>query len=176
MMKKKTILIIVVIGVFSLLSYLGYNVISKFKEKNQIAKQLEVIPEFEFLTLEQKQFTKANLNRNTNTIFIYFNSECDFCQHEAQSINDNLEKFKNVQFIFVSAEPIEIIKKFAEQYNLNNQPNITFLYDNLDTFSSRFDANSIPYILIYNKSQKLIKKNKGQLNAKGILRALQQND
>ncbi len=78
-----------------------------------------------------------------------------------------------MQFIFVSTEPIEIIKQFAEQYNLNNQPNITFLYDNLDTFSSRFDANSIPYILIYNKNQKLIKKHKGQLNAKGILRALQ---
>ncbi len=175
-MKKKTILIIVVIAVFGLLSYLGYNVISKTKEKNQIAKQLEIIPEFEFLTLNQKPFTKANLKPNLNTIFIYFNSECDFCQHEAQSISENLDSFKNVQFIFVSTEPIKIIKKFLEQYNLNNKQNITFLYDNLYTFSSRFDATSIPYVLIYDQNQKLIKKHKGQLNAKGILRVLQQND
>lgn len=171
-MQKKSILLIVVFVALSLLSYLGYNVISKAKEKNQIAKQLEIIPEFEFLTLEQKPFTKANLRPNSNTIFIYFNSECDFCQHEAQSISDNLDNFKNVQFIFVSTEPIEIIKHFSEQYNLKNQQNITFLYDNLSTFSSRFDANSIPYLLIYNKNQKLIKKHKGQLNAKGILKAL----
>lgn len=175
-MRKKSILIIVLIGVFSLLSYLGYNVISKAKEKNQIARQLETIPEFKFLTLEQLPFSKVNLKPKLNTIFIYFNSECDFCQHEAQSISDNLDKFKNTQFIFVSTEPIEVIKKFAEQYNLNNQTNIAFLYDNLDTFSSRFDANSIPYILIYNKNQKLIKKHKGQLNANGILRALKEND
>ncbi|WP_336128007.1 peroxiredoxin family protein [Mesoflavibacter sp. CH_XMU1422-2] len=175
-MRKKTILIIVAVTVLGLLSFLGYNVISKTKEKNQIAKQLEIIPEFEFLTLDQKPFTKANLKTNLNTIFIYFNSECDFCQHEAQSISNNLDSFKNVQIIFISTESIDTIKKFSEQYNLNNQQNITFLNDNLNTFSSRFDANSIPYLLIYDQNQKLIKKHKGQLNAKGILRALQQND
>lgn len=175
-MRRKTILFIVLIGVLSLLTYLGYNVISKAKEKNQIAKQLEKIPKFEFLTLEQKTFTKLDLKQGIQTIFIYFNSECDFCQHEAQSINYNLDSFKNAQFIFVSTEPIEIIKQFSEEYNLNNQPNITFLYDNFSTFSSQFDANSIPYLLIYDQNQKLIKKHKGQLNAKGILRALQEDD
>lgn len=175
-MHKKTILIIVVVGIFGLLSYLGYNVISKTKDKNQIAKQLEIIPDFEFLSIEQQPFAKSDLKQGIQTIFIYFNSECDFCKHEAQSINNNLDNFKNVQFIFVSTEPIEIIKQFAEQYTLSNQPNITFLYDNLSTFSSQFDANSIPYLLIYDQNQKLIKKHKGQINAKGILRVLQQND
>jgi thiol-disulfide isomerase/thioredoxin len=175
-MSKKAILIIVLISVLGLLSYLGFNVISKVKEKNQIAKQLEIIPEFEFLTLAQQPFNKADLKPNTNTIFIYFNSDCDFCQHEAKSISDNLESFKNVQFIFVSSEPISTIIGFSEQHNMNKHQNVTFLYDNFDTFSSRFDANSIPYILIYNKKQKLIKKHKGQLNANGILRALQEND
>lgn len=175
-MRKKIILFVVIISVLGLLSYLGFNVISKAKEKNQIAKQLETIPEFEFLTLEQQPFTKADLKPEKNTIFIYFNSECDFCQHEAKSISDNLESFKEVQFIFVSTEPITTIRQFSEQYNLNNKQNITFLYDNLSTFSSRFDANSIPYLLIYDNEQKLIKKHKGQLNAKGILRALQENE
>ena len=175
-MRKKPILIVVIIVVLGLLSYLGFNVISKAKEKNQIAKQLEIIPEFEFLNLEQQPFTKANLKPNTNTIFIYFNSDCDFCQHEAQSISDNLDKFKDVQFIFVSTEPIAIIQQFSEQYNLDNKPNITFLYDSNSNFSSQFDANSIPYLLIYDKNLKLTKKHKGQLNAKGILRALKEND
>ncbi len=175
-MRKKTILFIVIVGVFGLLSYFIFNITTKTKEKNAIAQKLETIPEFEFLTLEQKPFTKANLKPNTYSIFIYFNSECDFCQHEAQSISDNLDNFKNVQFIFVSTEPIETIQQFSEQYNLDNKQNITFLYDNLDTFSSQFNATSIPYVLIYDQNKKLIKKHKGQLNAKGILRALQEND
>jgi peroxiredoxin len=175
-MRKKSILIIVLISVLGLLSYLGFIVISKAKEKNQIAKQLEIIPEFVFLTLEKQPFSKANLKPDINTIFIYFNSKCDFCQHEAQSISENLDSFKNVQFIFVSTEPIATIKQFSEQYHLNNKQNITFLHDNLNNFSSRFDANNIPYLLIYDQNQKLIKKHKGQLNTKGILRALQEND
>lgn len=175
-MHKKSILIIVAIAVLGVLFYLGVNVILKVKEKNQIAKKLQTIPEFELLTLKQRPFNNANLKLNLNTIFIYFNSECDFCQHEAQSISDNLDSFKNVQFIFVSMEPIETIKQFSEQYKLNNQQNVKFLYDNNTTFSSRFDANSIPYTLIYNQNQKLIKKHKGQLDAKGIIRALQEND
>ncbi|MGB1232445.1 MAG: peroxiredoxin family protein [Winogradskyella sp.] len=173
---KKAIKAIVIVCILGIVSFLSYKVAIGTQEKNEIAEQLETIPEFEFLTLEQQPFTKANLKPEKKTIFIYFNSECDFCQHEAQSISDNLESFKEVQFIFVSTEPITTIRQFSEHYNLNNKQNITFLYDNLNTFSSRFDANSIPYLLIYDNEQKLIKKHKGQLNAKGILRALQENE
>lgn len=175
-MRKKTILFIVIIAVLGLLSYFGYNIITKAKEKNEIAQKQKTIPDFKFLTLEQQSFTKTNLSSNLNTIFIYFNSECDFCHQEAQSISDNLNSIKNVQFVFVSTETTATIQQFSEQYHLNNKQNITFLYDNLDTFSSRFGASSIPYILIYDKNQKLMKKHKGQLNAKGILRSLNQND
>jgi peroxiredoxin len=175
-MRKKSIVLIVISSTLSLLSYLSYNVISKVKEKNKIAKQIKTIPKFEFLTLEQQPFNKANLKPNLNTIFIYFNSECEFCQHEAKSISQNLNKFKNVQFIFISFEKTEAIKKFTELYKLDNQENIVFLEDKKAMFSTLFNANSIPYILIYNKNNRLIKKHKGQLNAKGILRALQQND
>ena len=175
-MRKKTILIIVAIGIVGLLSYLCYNILTKTKEKNAIAEQLQTIPEFEFFTLEQQPFTKADLQPNLNTIFIYFNSDCDFCHYEAQNISDNLDSFKNVQFVFVSTESIEVIQNFSKQYNFYNQQNITFLYDNNSLFSSQFDATSTPYVLIYDKNQQLIKKHKGQLNVKGILRALQQNE
>lgn len=173
---KKAIKVIVIACVLGIVSFLSYKVAIGTQEKNEIAKHLETIPKFEFLTLKQQPFTKASLKLCQNTIFIYFNTECDFCQHEAQSISDNLESFKEVQFMFVSTEPINTIRQFSEQYNLNNKQNITFLYDNLNTFSSRFGAASIPFILIYDNEQKLIKKHKGQLNAKGILRALQYNE
>ena len=175
-MKKKKILILVIIALSSLLSYLVYNVIAKSKEKNDITKQLKIIPKFELKTLDNIPFTNSNLQPDTSTIFIYFNSECDFCQHEAESISQNLNKFKNVQFIFVSTETISSIKQFSEEYKLNNQTNITFLYDSGDNFTSRFNAQTIPYILIYGKNKELIKKHNGQLNANGILRVLNQNE
>jgi len=175
-MKKKTALILVIISIFSLLSYLSYSIITKTKQKSEIAKKLQTIPDFELKTLDNVSFSNANLKQNTFTIFIYFNSECDFCQHEAENISQNLNKFKTVQFVFVSTEDIEIIKQFSKKYSLNNKSNITFLYDSNFLFTSQFNANSIPYILIYDKKNNLIKKHKGQLNTNGILRALNQND
>jgi len=171
-MSKKKVLYIIILGVFSLLSYLSYSIIIKAKQKSEISKQLQNIPKFKLKTLDNISFTNQDLNPNLKTIFIYFNSDCDFCHQEAE----NISKFKKVQFIFVSFEQTEAIKKFAELYKLDNQENIIFLEDKKGEFSNQFNANSIPYILIYNKNNNLIKKHKGQLNANGILRVLNQND
>lgn len=171
-MKKKTILLTVLFVVGGLLAFLGYSLISKVKEKNTIARRLQTIPDFELLALDKSRFSNSSLKSNKATIFIYFNTQCDFCQHEALSVSDNLEIFNDVEFLFVSTEPIGTITRFAEQYNLNNKPNITFLHDSTHLFSERFDANSIPYLLIYDDAHQLIKKHKGQLNAQGILNVI----
>lgn len=164
--------IIVIAFVLIVLGYLGYSILTKMQYKNEVAKTLQNIPEFSFKTLENTNFTNANLKPNVATIFIYFNSECDYCQHEAQSISDSIKEFKDVQLLFVSTEPIETIKTFAKTYKLINLQNTTFLYDSAHNFSNRFDANSIPFILIYNKDQELVKKHKGQLKAEAILSTL----
>ena len=172
---KKTYRKIIGILFICLMTYMGLKVINKMKEKNKIENQIATIPEFNFLQLNGANYSNLSLPKEKTIVFIYLYSECEFCQHEAENISENLDIFKNVQLIFVSTEPIETSKQFAKQYNLNNKQNIILLYDNLDTFSSLFDAKSIPYVLIYDQNQKLIKKHKGQLNAKGILRALQEN-
>jgi thiol-disulfide isomerase/thioredoxin len=168
-MKKKIIISILIVAVVSVLAFLGYKIATKTAAKKEVAARLETIPEFNFTTIDNKEFTNSNLEIDKNTIFIYFNSTCDFCQHEAQSISDNLNSFKNTQLVFISNESKDIIQSFAENYQLHNKNQITFLYDSLDTFSTQFDATSIPYLLIYDKDKKFIKKHKGQLNASGIL-------
>lgn len=175
-MNKRKILIILLIGIVVLLSSLVYNIITTSKEKNKITKQLKTIPKFELKTLDNYYYTNSNLEPNIPYVFIYFNSDCYFCEHEAQNISQNLDKFTDVQFIFVSTESIDIINKFAKEYQLNNKNNITFLYDSDYHFSKQFNAQTIPYILIYGKNKELIKKHNGQLNAYGILRELKQND
>ncbi|QMU64205.1 MAG: redoxin domain-containing protein [Flavobacteriaceae bacterium] len=167
MSKRKTLFIVLL---FILLSYLGYNVVSKSQEKNAVTNSIKTIPDFSYATLNNTIFANNNLNPNLSTVFLYFNSECDYCQYEAQSIADSIDKFKDIQLIFISTEPADKIKMFSGQYNLNNKENIIFLNDNEDSFSKLFNANSIPFTLIYDKEQNLIKTHKGQLNAIGILR------
>ncbi|MFS4481389.1 peroxiredoxin family protein [Hyunsoonleella sp. 2307UL5-6] len=169
---KKSFKFLVFIAVFVLFGYLGYGVISKIQHKDNVEKTLQSIQEFSFKTLNGQDFTKSNLKPNTPTVFIYFNTECDYCQHEAKSISKTIAQFGNTQLLFVSTEAAETIKTFAEHYNLLNKPNITFLNDTAYTFSNRFDATSIPYVLIYDGNQNLIKKHKGQLKAEIILQLL----
>ncbi|WP_299363042.1 peroxiredoxin [Winogradskyella sp.] len=164
-------IIVIVVATFV---YLGFKVGHNIQKKIDSAERLETIPDFEFQSLEDDIFTKDSLKANMPTLLIYFNSTCDFCQHEAKSIVEHLEDFKNVQLLFISEEPKHSIKTFAVDYKLYNQQNITFLHDNTHKFTDRFDANTIPYLLVYNEKGKLIKRHKGQLNAKGILKLLHQ--
>jgi peroxiredoxin len=161
------ILLLLIIGLLS------YSVLKKNNAKAVIANRIKTIPQFSFTTLNGDAFTQANLKKETPTIFIYFNSECDYCIHEAKSISKQLKLFKNTQLLFVSTEPTAQIKTFAKQYDLLNQPNITFLHDTDYTFSNRFNATSIPYLLIYSKNKTLLKKHKGQLLPKAILSSIE---
>lgn len=170
MKKIKTALILIVC---SLIIYLGSLVIFEIKKKNQLNSKIKSIPSFTFTTLEHKDFTRDNLRKNTNTIFIYFNSECDYCKDEAILISNRKNDLNNCQIIFVSSESIDKIEDFSTRYNLDNSESIVFLQDKEDVFYKKFNANSIPYILIYNTKGSLLKAHKGQLNFKYLENIIQ---
>lgn len=157
--------------VSSSLLFLSFKITSKLNHKKEIAERTKVLPHFSFINLEGKVFTQHNL-KNKPIIFVYFNSDCNYCQSEASKIEEKLQDFKNVQLLFVSFEEKEGIVKFAKQYKLDNQDNIVFLEDRKGEFSKLFDVNSIPYIVVYNKNGKFLKKFKGITKTDDILKVL----
>lgn len=173
---KKYLKIGIIIITLAITGYLGFMVSKKLQQKKDVAERLETIPSFEFQALDGSLFKESNLKTNKPTVLIYFNSSCDFCQHKAKSIAQQIDTFKEIQLLFISEEPKKEIKAFAENYKLYNQLSITFLHDNTSTFAHRFDINTVPYTVIYNAEGNLIKVHKGQLNANDILRALDKND
>lgn len=170
-MKKKVRLGLGVL-VFAIVTLLGYKVVTKLNYKKEVAERIKIIPNFSFFDLKGKKFTETNL-KNEPTVFIYFNSDCDYCQSEATKIQERLSEFRDVQLIFVSFESKEGIKKFAKIYNLDNKDNIVFLEDKEGEFSKIFDAHSIPYILVYGKNQRLLKKFKGITKINDVLKVLE---
>ena len=103
------------------------------------------------------------------TLVIYFNSECDFCNHEAEMVQQNIEELKAIQVVFISYEPIEKIKQFATKFKLINQANIYFLSDSKITFATTFDVKSMPCLVLYDKDNNLIEKIKGQVKIETVL-------
>lgn len=169
-MKRKIKLLL---GVFllSTLGFLGYKIVSKLNHKKEVAIRIKTIPNFSFQTMKGEIFTQDNLAKKP-TVFVYFNSECEYCQSEAIKIQERLSDFKEIQLIFISFEEKETIKQFAKEYQLINQENVLFLEDRKGEFSELFDVNSIPYMVIYDANKKLLKKFKGTTKVDKILDVL----
>ena len=166
---KRTLKIILPILVISLLAFMGYKVVSKINHKKQVAENIKKMPAFSYVTLENKIFTQKSLVQSTPTLFIYFNSECDFCNHEAEMVRQNLEQLKDIQVVFISYEPVEKIKQFATKFNLLHHDNIHFLSDSKITFATTFDVKSMPCLVLYDKDNSLIEKIKGQVKIETVL-------
>lgn len=151
---------------------MGYKVVSKINHKKQVAENIKTMPNFEYQDLEGNIFTNANLKKDTPLLFVFFNSECDFCNEEAKMIKENIEQFKNIQIVFISFEETEKIKQFAINHQLDSYDNITFLSDSKATFSATFDVKSLPCIVLYDKDNNLIEKIKGQTKAETLIKKI----
>lgn len=167
---KKTLKILIILLVVAIFGFLGYNISSKIKHKKEVANAIKEMPKFSFTTIDGKTLTNKDLLPNHRTIFVYFNTTCDYCLHEAQMFRDNLDKLHNFQLIFVSFETPEIIKPFAEQFQLLNHDKIHFISDPRAAFSTTFDVKSLPSIVLYDENHKLVEVIKGQVKIETILK------
>ena len=175
MTMKKALKILIPILVLSLLAFMGYKVVSKINHKKQVSENIKKMPTFSYLTLDNKVFTEEDLAQNKPTLFIYFNSECDFCNHEAEMVQQNLEQLKAIQVVFISYEPVDKIKQFATKFNLLHHANISFLSDSKISFATTFDVKSMPCLVLYDKENNLIEKIKGQVKIETVLNKLPSN-
>ncbi|MDE1206173.1 TlpA family protein disulfide reductase [Tenacibaculum larymnensis] len=170
-MKKKLKLIIGIVLV-AIVTFLGYKITTKLNHKKEVAERIKTVPNFSFTTLNGESFTQNNL-QNKPTIFVYFNSDCEYCQSETTKIQERLQDFKHTQLVFVSYEKKEQILQFAKSYKLDNQKNVTFLEDTKAKFATIFDVNSMPYIVVYDKNKQLLQKFKGDTKVDEILKFIE---
>ncbi|MBA4746742.1 MAG: redoxin domain-containing protein [Muricauda sp.] len=171
-MRRKRLKTLVFSILLTLFIFIGNKVVDKILQKQKFEKSISTIPDFNFKTVNGTSFTKKNLKSGTSTVFLYFNSECDFCQHEAKSIADDHHLIKNVQLVFISTEPMEQIINFSKVYALDKKASVIFVQDEAKRFTKIFQPSSIPFNLIYDKEQKLLKTQKGQLTVQGLLKII----
>lgn len=166
---KRYLKITLVLLLLCLLGYLGYSIMTKINEKHRIEEQTQHIPSFSFTDLAGKKFSNKNLLPGTDTVFVYFNSECVFCQNEARQIQEHLSEFNRVQWVFVSEEDTKTIKKFAESYNLSDYDHVDFVHDPTSSFVTAFGVSNFPFLAVYNSKGELLQKFKGQTSPKAVL-------
>jgi|TARA_B110000238_G_scaffold200277_2_gene249840 thiol-disulfide isomerase/thioredoxin len=137
-----------------------------------IVKAAEYIPYFTFTTLENKRFTKENLDNTRTKLFYYFNSECEHCEKQGSWISKDIKLFEDLEVIFISFEEMDAIKGYQNKFNFVRD-NITFLQDTRLTFSDKFGVGEFPSIILYTKGGKLIKKFEGETKVSEIAASIQ---
>ncbi|MEZ0183145.1 peroxiredoxin family protein [Flavobacterium oncorhynchi] len=169
---KKSFKIIITLLLTGTLFFLGYQITSKINHKKQILQNIKTIPKYSYKNINGGTFSNENLKKATPTIFIYFNTECEYCNEEASMIHENIDSFRDFQLIFVSYEPLYKIKKFAQNYKLIQYDNVHFLHDYKVTFATTFDVSLLPCLILYDKNQNLIEKVKGQIKPAILIKKL----
>lgn len=102
-MKKiiKILLIALFLGLFSLVIY---QIFQKIQHKKEVAAHIQQLPNFAFPTIHGDIYTHDNIPKNKPIIIVYYNSECDFCNEEAQMIKENIHQLAQTTILFISFE------------------------------------------------------------------------
>jgi len=172
-MKKiiKTVLFIILL---LFVSYMLALIVKKVKRKNTLTEQIQSLPEFSFINvLYRNNYTNDSIKKEQACLIVYFNSECEHCQYEAEQISKQIHRFDTVQVLMISYEPQETILAFREKYNLLS-PAIIFLQDSEAQFDDIFGHSPIPTSFIYNKDRALLKQFKGVVKTETLIKYLDQ--
>ena len=148
--------------------YLTFRINLSVNEKSQFEKEREVLPEFEFKTLQGASFMADNIVKGSLVIIVFFNPECYYCIHEVGDIIENADSFENIDILLVSEQSLNTLAEFYEEYKINRYPKIKLLHSDYQYINSLFGITKLPSTIIYDKSRRLVKCFKGDVSIEVI--------
>lgn len=168
-MKRIIVIFLFLLGAGAIL-FFGIETYQKYKEKKQVSLATAQMPAFIFYRMDGSSFSKDNLIKDKNVLFVFFNPDCEYCQMEARDFFNHREQFSRLQILFISSAEITAIREFSEKYGLNQLPNVAFLQDREETFYDLFKVKGIPYMVMYQASGEKINTYKGVVSIEKILK------
>lgn len=118
----------------------------------------QIVPEFIFYKLDKTVFTNKNLDPAKSSFFIFFDADCDHCQHAISYLNQHYKEIMKTATYLVSMDSQEKINAFMSKFgaNLKDQKNITLLQDFKYEFITKFKPKKYPSIFLYSSDKKLL--------------------
>lgn len=115
------------------------------------------IPAFNIRKIpDSSSFTNNMLQKGKPVILIFFDPDCDHCQHATKDFTSKIDRFKNVQLLMVTIYDFSRIKKFYNDYKIADFPNITLTRDAAFVLPKFYQVSSIPDVYVYDKNGKLM--------------------
>jgi peroxiredoxin len=152
---------------------IGLGLVSCSTKQKEPEQRKVLVNDMPTLPITLMDSTKLVIREQSgNVILIFFLSDCEHCQREAESIKEKIEAFKNYTLYFISNERATSIKEFSDKCQLSNFPNVKFGKTELAMIISNFGAIPTPSMFIYSSDRKLVREFKGETKIEDIIAAL----
>jgi len=170
--KLKLILIILIIGIFSLLIY---GISARASRIKNLEKRILSLPEFSFNTIDGQVFKSESI-KSGPVLIAYYHPECEHCRYEINELFNNLKQIPDTKILLISfAQRDSIIAFIGERINYTDK-NVFLLIDDSLKFINYFQTNAIPSTFIYDKELKLKRIFRGEVKPEAIINLLKVND
>ncbi|MEO6733865.1 MAG: redoxin domain-containing protein [Ferruginibacter sp.] len=138
------------------------------------AQPAATIPSFTFYKLNEELFTNKNLDAGKMVMFVFFDAECDHCQHAIQYLNQNIKQFTRANIYLVTLDAHEKVNRFMNNYgnNLRGKKNVLILQDRQNEFLSKFKPRKYPSLFLYSAKNKLIMYDDNERNLPGFAKQI----
>ena len=156
-----------------LISLSGFSQVKSATDETPVYLRFPSIPEFTvYKAPDSTAFSRENLHKKRNTVFIIFSPDCEHCQRETQMLIQNIDKFKNTQIVMITYLPYNDMIKFYHDYKIADYPQITMARDTRFFFPVFFKVRNLPSIFVYDKKGNFKKAFEGDVKPATILAVL----
>lgn len=127
---------------------------------NNIVAQIPAgtIPEFTFYRFNQTAFTNKDLPTGKMIFIVFFDPDCDHCQHAITTIGQQYKAFTKTAVYLISMFDQNKMNHFMDTYGkaLKEQKNVVLLLDKLGQFINKFKPKKYPSMFLYSPEKKLL--------------------
>ena len=116
------------------------------------------IPEFNFEKQNGSTFSKKDIASGHLSFFVFFDTECDHCQHAIEYLSAHQEELSSAKLYLVTMDSREKAMAFLDKHGsqLKKIKNTVLLFDTKNHFITRFAPRKYPSLMLYSKSGRLM--------------------
>lgn len=139
--------------------------------KDELSVKAARLPELKLITLDGQPYQPRT---DRSLLLIYFNSECDHCQRQIETLKKRADLFKSCSLVLMSAEPVETVAAFRDRAGLDQVANLDLVHVEHEVIAEAFGVLNLPQIFVYNSRGELIDLFSGETNPEHLARLVGQ--
>ncbi len=116
---------------------------------------LGLMPPFHYYQLNNNLFTPDSLIPDKQIVMIYIKKDCQFCEQQGAIIAENLNRFPDVEFIFIAKADSVFIADYARRFKLSGHAAVKFVQDKDHLYYKLCNASYTPSIHIYDSNRRM---------------------